>query len=504
MNIRLFLLMWLMLGALGFGKNIEVQSGDFAYFGAVVSSENVAGQEGKITLGAYDAYGNKTNYFGEKGRTFTLQATGSATLGKQTLTSADFESGNVTVSVSDRVAESSNITVHEGGNLVMVKNMATGTFVPGFSLRFDHAPLGSFDVSVPNVLVEGEEFSVMITAKDKVGNILADFSNLTEGVVVTAEGPNGRKNLFVPAHRFNEGRAEVSMRYDFGGEARIIVTDMNNQEAKGMTGPVTFEKQNLARIEVVAPEAIRAGVPFAVELKAINQFGRVMKSYSAIGDDLILQTNGRGELIPNKVPAKAFVNGTARFETLYTVPEPITITAVPAKTPSAKPEMAYNAPSKAAAAPAAVETPAPVAVETPAPAALQAPAPEQPKAEEAKPEETKAPVQEAAKQKNSFPLSFRFDAALGDIERIDSEYIPAGKLGVTRIFVRFDNPKNMKSVQPMMKDITVDGRAIGTLHVFGTFDKQGRMKVEIKENEPFSVDVKNNRESLDLVFLIGN
>lgn len=466
MKLRLLFLLLLTLGTLGFAKSIDVQSGDFAYFAAAVPSANVAGEDAKITLSAFDAYGNKTNYFGEKGRTFTLRTTGSATLDKTTLTSADFVSGDVRIAVSDRIAETVRIALYEGQSLLLVKNMATGTFVPGFNLKFNHAPLGSFDIAVPEKLIAGEEFNVIVTAKDKAGNILSGYSSIAEGVVVTTEGQNGKKNLLVPAHRFNDGRAEVSLRHDFSGTAGITVADMNDQSAKGSAGPLTFVKQSLSRMEINAPASIRAGTPFMVELKAISQFGTVMKNYSAVGEDLLLKTNGRGELIPGRVPAEAFVHGVARFETLYTVPEPILITAEPVQTPMVKSEMAFDAPAKRAA------------------------------------------VQEAQTAKpaqiNSFPLSFRFDPSLGDIERIESEYAPAGKLGITRIYVRFANTKKRKNVQPVTKEITVEGRVIGILSVDGTFDKRGRLKVEIKEKEPFSVDAKNGRESLDLLFLLNH
>jgi hypothetical protein len=388
----------------------------------------------------------------------------------------------VNVSVSDRVAESLNLSFSEGGSLLLVQNMATGTFVPGFSLKFSHAPLGSFDIFVPEKLIAGEEFSVIVTARDRAGNILTGYSNMAEGVVVTAEGEKGKKNLLVPAHRFSNGRSEVSLRYDYGGEVRITVTDMNDPQARGESGALSFQKQSLARMEVAAPASIRAGVPFAVELKAISQLGRVMKNYGAVGEEILLKTNGHGKLVPDRVPAEAFVQGIARFETLYTVPEPIIITAEPVQSPMAKPQKASDTSS------------APVKEAEPL---------KKPEAASARAVE-KSSAEKTPNPKSSFPLSFRFDASLGEIERIESEYIPAGPLGVTRIYIRFAKSKKIRNVQPMTKEITVEGRVVGLLSVDGTFDKHGRLRVEIKEKEPFAVDTKNGRKSLDLLFLLGS
>ncbi len=505
MKIRLFALVLLLLGTLGFGKGIEVQSGDFAYFGVSVSAVNVAGESAKMTLNAYDAYGNPTNYFGPAVRTFSIRSSGSATPDKQTFTSADLATGSMTISLSDNVAESVNVAFAEGQSLLLVKNMASGTFVPGFTLKFAHGAVETFELSVPEKLLAGEEFTVTVTAKDRVGNVIDDYSNVAEGVVVTAEGEKGKKSLMVPSDRFTQGRAEVSFRYDYSGKVTMSAVDMNHPNAKGKTGSLAFEQQNLARLEVTSPDSIRAGVPFAVEIKAINQFGRVMKNYSAVGDDVLLSTNGKGQLLPNRVPAKSFMHGVARFETLYTVPEAIVITAAPEKTPLAKPRMAFDAPAKPAAAPAKGVPAAQTGSASKPSAAKPAPIQPAPVKAPAAPQPAAAPSEAPkADQKSAIPLSFRFDPALGEIQRIETEYVPQGDLGMTRIYVRFSDSRKISSVQPITKEIMVNDRVIGTLNVDGKFDRQERLKVEIKELESFSVDVKNGRKSLDLTFLIDN
>jgi hypothetical protein len=498
MNTRLFLSALLTLSGLAFGKDIEVKSGDFAYFGVEVPTGIVAGENRKVTLTAYDAYDNKTNYFGNEKRAFTLKASGSAALDKQSLSPADFESGSVTLTLSDRVAEAVNIGFFESGSPLLVKNMATGAYAPRFNLKVGYAPLGGFDLAVSKKRIAGEAFSVTLTAKDIEGNVISDYSNLAAGVMITAEGPGGKKSLLVPADLFSGGRAEVSLRYDFPGAVRIAATDLNKAEATGNSGVLEFAAQTLSDIEVAAPASIRAGVPFSVELKALNQFDGVMQNYAAVGKDVILTTDGSGKLIPDRVPASAFVQGVARFETLYTKPEPITISAAPAGIPAARAAHALAAPAKRAKAKeikGAVPKAAPLLEgRTVVPMA-------QPKIEQKV--VNGAPEKKLVKKEEGFPLSLRFDASLGEIERIETAYEPQGELGITRVAILFANGKKLKRVQPIKKEITADGHIIGLLSLDGRLDDEGRLEVQIREKEPFTMDLKNSRNKLELRFFLS-
>jgi hypothetical protein len=470
MNTRLFLFVLLTLGSLAFGKDIEVKSGDFAYFGIEIPTGIAAGENRKVTLTAYDAYDNKTNYFKNGSRRFTLKASGSAALEKQNLAPDDFASGSVTLTFSDSVAEAVNIALFESGSPLLVKDMATGVFAPRFNLKVGYAPLGGFDLSVSKKRIAGEAFSVVLTAKDSEGNVIFDYSNLGEGVMLTVEGEGGEKSLLVPADLFSGGRAQVSLRYDFPGEVRILARDLNKAEATGNSGTLEFAAQILSRIEVAAPASIRAGVPFSIELKALNRFDGVMQNYAAVGEDVILSTDGSGKLIPERVPASAFVHGVARFETLYTKPEPITIVAAPAK--RAKMKAGHGS-----ATPARPEIGQNVVKE--------------------------APQKPVAQKDEGFPLSLRFDASLGEIQRIDTAYEPQGGLGITRVAILFANGKKLKRVQSIKKEITADGRIIGLLSLEGRLDDEGRLEVQIREKEPFTVDMKNGRNTLELRFFLS-
>lgn len=481
--VALVLLVW----SVCFGQEVKVQSGDFAYFGVLFSPSSVAGENGKITVSAYDAYGNPTNYFGPSKRVFTVAKTGSAVLGKETLSSDDFQSGSVSIAVSDQVAESAKVSFTEGQSPLIVKNMSTGTFIAGLTLQFAHGPVAAFKVSVPEKLLAGEDFTLTITAMDQFGNVIHDYSNNAGGTVVTAEGENGKKTFIVPSDRFNEGRAEVMFRYDYSGNVTLDVADINNQSAKGKTGPVVFEQQRLARLDVTPPESIRTGVPFVVEIKAINQFGQIMKNYSVVGDNVLLSANGSGKLLPNTIPASSFIQGVVHFETLYTVPEAITITAAPEKTPLVQ---SRTVPETAKAAMA--------------PSPLTNPPSTQPNVQ---PNETKAVSMPSSLQPKTrlkkMPLTFNFGSTIGDIQRIETEYIPEGEKGINRIYVCFTNknPKT-KNIQPIHKEITMNGRIIGILDIDGEFDSQDRLKIDIEELEPFTLDTQYGRNEFKLTFLI--
>lgn len=486
----------LLFQALAFGKSLEVQAGPFAYFGIELPRTMVAGENYTVTLTAYDTYGNRTDYFGETEHSFALNTTGSAAVEPSRLSSGMFSSGSVVLTLSGRITEASTFSISEGNKPLLVKDEATGKFVTHFNLNIGHGPLSAFELALPKELIVGEPFVATITAIDGQGNTVTDYGNTGEGATVVVEGESGKRSFAVPAHAFNGGIATFPLRYDNAEAVRISVTDQQNSKAMGRFGPVTLIAQTLTRIEIKTPASIRAGVLFPLELKVYNQFGRLMRNYATVGSDIILGSNGSGQLIPDRVPAAAFVEGVAHFETLYTKPEAIDITATPAS------EVSGGHATDMVVA----KTAEPLVKKTERAAPKITPMPEA-KVEQKAKKVAAAPAAKKASPaapagEEGYPLALRFSSDLGKIERIESEYTPRGKLGTTRVMAYFANGSAASEVQPLQKAIKAKGRVIGTLSIDGKLDKKGRLIIWIKEKEPFTVDIKSKGSTLSLRFFL--
>ena len=509
MKLKLYVAgMLLLLQALVFGKSIDVAAGPFTYFGIELPRGMIAGETYIVTLTAYDAYGNKTDYFGEGERIFTFETTGDAAVTPAQLNSGMFASGSVTVKLSDRLTEVATLGVTEGGRPLLVKDAGTGEFVSSFNLNVGHASLASFALTAPKAPVAGEPFEITVTAKDTQENVIADYGNFGRGVTVVVEGQKGKRSFTIPAHSFENGKASVALRYDMPESVRIRVTEVDG-EAEGTAGPFKLAPQVLSRVEIKQPSSIRAGVLFPLELTAYNQFGRVMKNYAVVGSDLMLSTTGTGRLIPDRVPASAFIEGTATFETLYTKPEAIEINVVPVE--GVKPKIERSSGEDQTGAEHSGVTPAPKSERI----ASTKSSPEAPTPKKAASEPVRitpmpdvevhsSGLKETAPAKpkgKALRLSLRFAQSLGNIERIDSEFKPDGDLGVTLITVQFANAVRAEDISAVKKEIRVKGRHIGTLSMTAGKNEKG-VVIRIDEREPFSVEAKGDGSTLNLSFFL--
>ena len=467
------LVLLLLLQVSGFGKDMEVNAGPFAYFGLTLPAEMVAGKSYQVTLKAYDSFGNITDYFGERSGAFTLHATGGMKVVPDRVTASMFAKGSVTLTLSDRVAEAVTLDIAEEGRALMVKNERNDQFVTFFDLDVVSAPLADFVLNVPDAPLAGEAFDVTVTARDSQGNVIADYGNVGKGVRVSVEGRSGKRDYTLPPHAFNGGSASVALRYDIPETVRITARDLGNSAVEGSVDAVTLRAQQLQRIEVKTPASIRAGERFRVELRAYNQFGSVMRNYAAVGSDVMLTGNGGGRLIPDRVPASAFFDGVALFETRYTKSEGVDISAHPVG----------GMPARSA-----------VGRTTPAEAGKPVEAKRQAAAEE--PAETPEAGNEA------FPLSLRFSSSLGTIEKVTVDRAERGE--DTRVVVYFPKKGRVREVNAFDKAIKVNGRTIGTLSVDGYVDLQGRLVIALKKSEPFDVDADADGSALNLRFTLSH
>jgi hypothetical protein len=450
----------LLLQVSGFGKDMEVNAGPFAYFGLTLPAEMVAGKSYQVTLRAYDSYGNITDYFGKRSDAFALHATGGMKVVPDRVTGSMFSNGSVALTLSDRVAEAVTLDITEGGRTLMVKNERSDRFVTFFDLDVMSAPLADFVLKVPKAPLAGESFDVTVTARDSQGNVIADYGNVGRGVRVRVEGKSGKRDYTVPPHAFSGGSASVALRYDIPETVRITARDLGNSAVEGSVGAVALRAQQLDRIEVRTPASIRAGERFRVELRAYNQFGRPMRNYAAVGSDVMLTGNGGGRLIPDRVPASLFFDGVAFFETRYTKSEGVDISAHPVGgMPARRSEVR--------------ETPA----------------------EAKKPPETRKPA-----GNEEFPLSLRFSSSLGAIEKVIVGRAERGE--DARVIVYFPKKGRVREVNAFDKAIKVNGRTIGTLSVDGYVDLQGRLVIALKKSEPFDIAVDAEGSTLDLRFTL--
>jgi hypothetical protein len=225
-----------------------------------------------------------------------------------------------------------------GTAVVEVKDLIVGISGISNEVKVISGPVHSFAVFTPKEeVIVGEPFEVSIVALDGFGNVVSHYASTGNGVTITSTGRLKPFPLTLPAYAFINGQALVNVRYNAAERISLIITEIGRHQ-RGESEAVHVIAPIVSRYEIITPEAAVAGQRFKIKITAYNQRGRVFKNYNVFGPDVHLSTTGTGSLVPNRVPASEFTNGTAVVEVQYDRSEAFTIMASPIK-PPIKPEV---------------------------------------------------------------------------------------------------------------------------------------------------------------------
>jgi len=427
---------------------IVIKPGKFDHFNISMPDRIVAGEDVSIRLQAVDAFNNIITNFGETGKEFHATVSGSASISPATFKSTSFVNGTLTINISNKVAETINLSVRESGipipilskdltvtpnklnsfvikgprtahagerfdvniiakdsfgntvsepifgkniNLIFkgnaeprvdmpaipdfkngicavtlisqksgtviveAKDLITGSSGTSEKIDVINGPVNSFRVFVPKEVIAGEPFEVSVVAVDRFGNVVSNYSTTGSGVIITSSGKLKPFPSSLPAYEFVNGQAKFDLRYDAAEDISIIITEMGKTQ-KGISENIKVVSPIPERYEITTPDSAVAGQKFKIKITVYNQLGHVIRNYNIVGPDVQLSTTGTGTLIPNRIPASEFVNGTSVVEVQYNKSESFAITAGPVK-PAVAVEKPAAAPAKqpAKAAPPAKE-----------------------------------------------------------------------------------------------------------------------------------------------------
>ncbi|MBZ0157113.1 MAG: hypothetical protein K8I29_12985 [Alphaproteobacteria bacterium] len=409
--------------ALSHSGEIVVKPGKFDHFILFMPEILVAGEEVPLKLEAVDAFNNLISTFGETGREFQITTSGSAVIKPTSFKSSSFVNGAMTLTLSDRVAETFSISIRESGsplpilskeitilpgkltsfsvkeprsvqagepfdiriiakdafgntvpdaiqgrniNLIFkgdadpkialpsipdfkggattvtlvsqksgtvaieVKDLISGKTGTGDKIEIVSGPVSSFRVFSPKEVIAGEPFELSIVAVDRFNNIAANYSAAGSGVTIESSGKFKPFPSTIPAYEFIKGQAKVDMRYDIAEDITLTVTEIGKSQ-KGTSDVLQVASPIPERYDITTPDSVIAGQKFKIKVTVYNQLGHVIKNYNLVGPDVSLATTGTGTLIPNRIPASEFVNGSAVVEVQYNKSEAFSIIPTPAK-----------------------------------------------------------------------------------------------------------------------------------------------------------------------------
>lgn len=308
-------------------KELVVFPNKLASFAVREPRRTQAGEPFEIRIVAKDAYGN-TVFEPIPGKNINLIFKGDADPKIDMPAIPDFKNG---VSVVALVSQKSGITQIE------VKDLITGSSGVSDKIEITSGPVNAFKMFAPKEVIAGEPFELSIVAVDRFGNVVTNYAATGSGVTITSTGKLRPFPATLSAFEFVGGQAKVDLRYDIAEDITLVVTE-TGKAPKGATDTIRVVSPVPERYEVTVPESAVAGQKFKIKITVYNQLGHVIKNYNLVGPDVLLTTTGTGTLVPNKIPASEFVNGTTVVEVQYNKSETFSIVAAPAKTSTPSPQ----------------------------------------------------------------------------------------------------------------------------------------------------------------------
>jgi hypothetical protein len=435
-----------------------------------------AGEKFEVRIIARDAFGNTVS---EQilGKNLNIVFKGDADPKVEMPSVPDFKNGVSAVVLASQKS---------GTAVVEVKDLISGSSGVSEKIEITNGPVHSFKIFAPKDVISGEIFDVSIVAIDRFNNVVSNYATIGSGITISSSGKLKPFPSTLPAYEFANGQAKVDLRYDAAEDITLVVTE-TGKDQKGMSQIIRLSAPIPERYEITTPESAVAGQKFKIKITSYNQLGHVIRNYNIVGPDIQLSTTGTGMLVPDRIPASEFVNGTAVVEVQYNKSEAFAITAFPVK-----------------AAPAAAAKSAPIAVKDKEAAKAAAPSKE-PKKEKAKKEKPKEDAKKEKKTKaEAKTLEITNISIVEPKKKSEITVHMPGLDGAVRYSVNQETAGGKKwivlkiknSISKVDKQLKFDSSFIGNISVEEDKKEKGTTIVKIEQIKPAKFHITKGKGSL--------
>ena len=159
---------------------------------------------------------------------------------------------------------------------------------------------------------------------------MTNYEKQADGVVLRSSGTGTLAPAVVPAKEFRDGQARVTVTYTRAEALRVGVREQN-REAGGESEAILVAPGDPDQFRVTTPAEAVAGEGFPVQIEALDRFGNLIEDYDLRGLEVLLSTDGRGQLSPAAVSPASFVRGKAVVNLLYNRAESFSVVAALSK-----------------------------------------------------------------------------------------------------------------------------------------------------------------------------
>jgi len=309
--------------ATGPGPRLEAKSipfyvspGKLAELRVVSPASARAGVPFRVTIVALDASGNQVRDFADRTDGVILSTDGLGVLSPVRIPAIQFREGLAELTVTYSATGDIDLRVKDSRSAVAGKSAAKIKVGAGEPVKFL--------VTAPGRAIADESFDIAITAVDAFGNAVLDYDAIGTMVFLGADGSVLPRPSEIPAKKFAQGVAYVQVTYSQPENVALAVSEPGTTRG-GQSGRIDIQSGGARAFEVIAPEAVEAGSPFTVKVRAIDARGN--PAPRPPDGRIILSILGSVGTTPIELSSSAFKNGQIEHRVSYNVAEEILLSA---------------------------------------------------------------------------------------------------------------------------------------------------------------------------------
>ncbi|MGB9710164.1 MAG: hypothetical protein ACPLZA_01515 [Thermodesulfovibrio sp.] len=292
---------------------IIAKPGTFDHFQFDVPDVLTAGNEYKIFIIAFDAFGNPVTMPAESLKEYKLTVTGSAMISPSQFKSSEITQSGLAIRFKDEKAEEVVISLYEINSPFPIIEK---------KIKILPAEISNLNIKVPASAKAGSDFEVWISGKDRFGNVVCkDFEPKDLNLFFKGDvSPQIKEIQYIP----ESCNVRVKLFSEKIGIFQIEA-DLLNKKITGKSEKIEILNGPVNSFIVNAPESAVVNEPFDITILAIDKFNNFVKDFATQKEKIIIEAQGKGYIFPSELSSYAFSDGKAKISLRYDRAEDIKI-----------------------------------------------------------------------------------------------------------------------------------------------------------------------------------
>ncbi|MGC9046056.1 MAG: hypothetical protein ACP5JA_06530 [Thermodesulfovibrio sp.] len=292
---------------------IIAKPGTFDHFQFDVPDVLTAGNEYKIFIIAFDAFGNPVTMPAESLKEYKLTVTGSAMISPSQFKSSEITQSGLAIRFKDEKAEEVVISLYEINSPFPIIEK---------KIKILPAEISNLNIKVPASAKAGSDFEVWISGKDRFGNVVCkDFEPKDLNLFFKGDvSPQIKEIQYIP----ESCNVRVKLFSEKIGIFQIEA-DLLNKKITGKGEKIEILNGPVNSFIVNAPESAVVNEPFDITILAIDKFNNFVKDFATQKEKIIIEAQGKGYIFPSELSSYAFSDGKAKISLRYDRAEDIKI-----------------------------------------------------------------------------------------------------------------------------------------------------------------------------------